>query len=147
LRTDARNFGSRHQRLDQAFSRGIVHYNYRRIDEDIFAKAMKCSWPPTARMKASTITPAGITGPMAESSSTPRGQDRGRRLRRRRQPTCDFKRRISLCLSSPKFGVAEPPRQRRLPHQGPPLLLAQYQRVDQACAWVSKTRQADNGEL
>jgi hypothetical protein len=36
---------------DQTFSRGIVHYNYRRIDEDIFGKSYESrptiyAWPP-----------------------------------------------------------------------------------------------------
>jgi len=52
---------------DQAFSRGIVHYNYRRIDEDIFGKSYEMFLASNRKDEGIYYTPAGITGPMADS--------------------------------------------------------------------------------
>lgn len=53
---------------DQTFStRGIVHYNYRRIDEDIFGKSYEMFLAANRKDEGIYYTPAGITGPMAGS--------------------------------------------------------------------------------
>ena len=52
---------------DQAPSRGIVHYNYRRIDEDIFGKSYEMFLASNRKDEGIYYTPAGITGPMADS--------------------------------------------------------------------------------
>ena len=52
---------------DQTFSRGIVHYNYRRIDEDIFGKSYEMFLAANRKDEGIYYTPAGITGPMADS--------------------------------------------------------------------------------
>jgi len=52
---------------EQTFSRGIVHYNYRRIDEDIFGKSYEMFLAANRKDEGIYYTPAGITGPMAES--------------------------------------------------------------------------------
>ena len=53
---------------DQTFStRGIVHYNYRRIDEDIFGKSYEMFLASNRKDEGIYYTPAGITGPMADS--------------------------------------------------------------------------------
>ncbi len=52
---------------DQTFSRGIVHYNYRRIDEDIFGKSYEMFLASNRKDEGIYYTPAGITAPMADS--------------------------------------------------------------------------------
>src|SRR5208337_79625 len=52
---------------DKAFSRGIVHYNYRRIDEDIFGKSYEMFLAANRKDEGIYYTPAGITTPMADS--------------------------------------------------------------------------------
>jgi hypothetical protein len=50
---------------DQTFStRGIVHYNYRRIDEDIFGKSYEMFLAANRKDEGIYYTPADITGPM-----------------------------------------------------------------------------------
>ena len=52
---------------DQTFSRGIVHYNYRRIDEDIFGKSYEMFLAANRKDEGIYYTPASITAPMADS--------------------------------------------------------------------------------
>ena len=52
---------------DNAFKRGIVHYNYRRIDEDIFGKSYEMFLAANRKDEGIYYTPAGITAPMADS--------------------------------------------------------------------------------
>ena len=51
----------------KTFQRGIVHYNYRRIDEDIFGKSYEMFLAANRKDEGIFYTPAGITGPMADS--------------------------------------------------------------------------------
>ncbi len=61
-------FRPRHQHLGPDFhTRGIVHYNYRRIDEDIFGKSYEMFLAANRKDEGIYYTPAGITGPMADS--------------------------------------------------------------------------------
>src|SRR5207249_108077 len=53
---------------DQTFStRGIVHYNYRTINEDIFGKSYEMFLAANRKDEGIYYTPAAITIPMAES--------------------------------------------------------------------------------
>ena len=61
------NFVLGEEAWDQVFSRGIVHYNYRRIDEDIFGKSYEMFLASNRKDEGIYYTPAGITGPMADS--------------------------------------------------------------------------------
>ena len=51
----------------KTFQRGIVHYNYRRIDEDIFGKSYEMFLAANRKDEGIFYTPAGITAPMADS--------------------------------------------------------------------------------
>jgi hypothetical protein len=52
---------------NKIFSRGIVHYNYRRINEDIFGKSYEMFLAANRKDEGIYYTPAPITTPMAES--------------------------------------------------------------------------------
>jgi hypothetical protein len=52
---------------DQVFHRGIVHYNYRRINEDIFGKSYEMFLAANRKDEGIYYTPATITTPMANS--------------------------------------------------------------------------------
>ncbi len=51
----------------KTFQRGIVHYNYRLIDEDIFGKSYEMFLAANRKDEGIFYTPAGITAPMADS--------------------------------------------------------------------------------
>ena len=51
----------------KVFQRGIVHYNYRLINEDIFGKSYEMFLAANRKDEGIFYTPAGITAPMAES--------------------------------------------------------------------------------
>ena len=51
----------------KTFQRGIVHYNYRRIDEDIFGKSYEMFLAANRKDEGIVYTPAGITVPMTAS--------------------------------------------------------------------------------
>ncbi len=52
---------------DKVFSRGLVHYNYRTINEDIFGKSYEMFLAANRKDEGIYYTPATITIPMAES--------------------------------------------------------------------------------
>lgn len=52
---------------DKVFSRGIVHYNYRKINEDIFGKSYEMFLASNRKDEGIYYTPAPITTPMADS--------------------------------------------------------------------------------
>ena len=54
-------------RWDDVFKRGIVHYNYRRINEDIFGKSYEMFLAANRKDEGIFYTPAPITTPMADS--------------------------------------------------------------------------------
>ncbi len=54
-------------RWDKVFSRGIVHYNYRTINEDIFGKSYEMFLAANRKDEGIYYTPAPITAPMADS--------------------------------------------------------------------------------
>ncbi len=51
----------------KTFQRGIVHYNYRLINEDIFGKSYEMFLASNRKDEGIFYTPASITGPMADS--------------------------------------------------------------------------------
>jgi hypothetical protein len=52
---------------DRVFHRGLVHYNYRRINEDIFGKSYEMFLAANRKDEGIYYTPAPITTPMANS--------------------------------------------------------------------------------
>ncbi|HEY1662819.1 MAG TPA: hypothetical protein VGI03_10410 [Verrucomicrobiae bacterium] len=134
---------------DQVFSRGIVHYNYRRIDEDIFGKSYEMFLAANRKGEGIYYTPAPITGPMANAivnSLAAKIVDEicdavG-------SQKCDFARADKLLAQLAEIRVAD-----TACGSGGFLIKVlrsfwqQYQRIDAACAWVAKILKPDNGEL
>ena len=134
---------------EQTFSRGIVHYNYRRIDEDIFGKSYEMFLAAHRKDEGIYYTPAGITTPMAdalveslagglvEEICAAAGNQR-----------CDFARAEQLMTELGEIRVAD-----TACGSGGFLIKVlrgfwrQYQRIDAACAWVQKILRPENGEL
>jgi hypothetical protein len=135
---------------DQTFStRGIVHYNYRRIDEDIFGKSYEMFLAANRKDEGIYYTPAGITGPMADSlvnSLAGKIVDEIRDAVGNQK--CDFQRADRLMDQLAEIRVAD-----TACGSGGFLIKAlrgfwqQYQRIDAACAWVQKILKPDNGEM
>ena len=134
---------------DQAFSRGIVHYNYRRIDEDIFGKSYEMFLAANRKDEGIYYTPAGITGPMADSLvQSLAGKLVDDICAAVGSQKCDFPRANELMAQLAEIRVAD-----TACGSGGFLIKVlrsfwlQYQRVEQACAWVQKILKPDNGEL
>jgi hypothetical protein len=134
---------------DSAFSRGIVHYNYRRIDEDIFGKSYEMFLAANRKDEGIYYTPAGITGPMADSMvATLAGGIVDEICALVGTQTCDFKKAARLMARLAEIRVAD-----TACGSGGFLIKVlrafwqQYQRIDRACAWVAKILKPDNGEL
>ena len=111
---------------DQTFSRGIVHYNYRRIDEDIFGKSYEMFLAANRKDEGIYYTPAGITGPMADSLvNSLAGKLVDEICAAVGSQKCDFKpRRPTHGATGRNPRGRHRLRLRRFPHQSPPLLLA-----------------------
>ena len=135
---------------DQTFStRGIVHYNYRRIDEDIFGKSYEMFLAANRKDEGIYYTPAGITGPMADSLvNSLAGKIVDEICDAVGSQKCDFKRAEKLMAQLFEIRVAD-----TACGSGGFLIKAlrsfwqQYQRIDQASAWVQKILKPDNGEM
>ena len=134
---------------DQTFSRGIVHYNYRRIDEDIFGKSYEMFLAANRKDEGIYYTPAGITGPMADSLvNSLAGKLVDEICAAAGSQQCDFKRADQLMAQLAEIRVAD-----TACGSGGFLIKAlrsfwlQYQRIDAACAWVQKILKPDNGEM
>ncbi len=135
---------------DQTFStRGIVHYNYRRIDEDIFGKSYEMFLAANRKDEGIYYTPAGITGPMAGSLvNSLAGKLVDEICDAVGSQKCDFKRAEKLMARLFEIRVAD-----TACGSGGFLIKAlrgfwnQYQRIDKACAWVLKILKPDNGEM
>ena len=134
---------------DQTFSRGIVHYNYRRIDEDIFGKSYEMFLAANRKDEGIYYTPAGITGPMAESLvKSLAGKIVDEICEAVGSQKCDFARAEKLMAQLAEIRVAD-----TACGSGGFLIKVlrsfwqQYQRVDQACAWVQKILKPENGEM
>ena len=135
---------------DQTFStRGIVHYNYRRIDEDIFGKSYEMFLAANRKDEGIYYTPAGITGPMADSLvNSLAGKITNEICNAVGSQQCNFKRADKLMAQLAEIRVAD-----TACGSGGFLIKAlrsfwnQYQRIDAACAWVLKILKPDNGEM
>ena len=134
---------------DQTFSRGIVHYNYRRIDEDIFGKSYEMFLAANRKDEGIYYTPAGITGPMADSLvNSLAGKLADEICDAVGNQKCEFTRAEKLMAQLAEIRVAD-----TACGSGGFLIKVlrafwrQYERIDQACAWVQKILKPDNGEL
>ena len=135
---------------DQTFStRGIVHYNYRRIDEDIFGKSYEMFLAANRKDEGIYYTPAGITGPMADSLvNSLAGKLVDEICAAVGSQKCDFKKADQLMAQLAEIRVAD-----TACGSGGFLIKVlrafwrHYQRIDSACAWVQKILKPDNGEL
>ena len=134
---------------DETFSRGIVHYNYRRIDEDIFGKSYEMFLAANRKDEGIYYTPAGITGPMAESLvNSLAGKLVDEICDAVGSQKCDFARAEKLMAQLAEIRVAD-----TACGSGGFLIKVlrafwqQYQRVDAACDWVQKIIKPANGEM
>lgn len=134
---------------DQAPSRGIVHYNYRRIDEDIFGKSYEMFLASNRKDEGIYYTPAGITGPMADSLvNSLAGKLVDEICIAVGSQACDFQRADELMAQLAEIRVAD-----TACGSGGFLIKVlrafwrQYQRIDSACAWVARILKPDTGEL
>ena len=108
---------------DQTFStRGIVHYNYRRIDEDIFGKSYEMFLAANRKDEGIYYTPAGITGPMADSLvNSLAGKLVDEICDAVGSQKCDFKHADKLMAQLAEIRVADTAcGSRRFSHQGAP---------------------------
>jgi hypothetical protein len=134
---------------DQTFSRGIVHYNYRRIDEDIFGKSYEMFLASNRKDEGIYYTPAGITGPMADSLvNSLAGKLVDEICDAVGSQKCDFKRADQFMAQLAEIRVAD-----TACGSGGFLIKVlrcfwqQYQRIDAACAWAQRILKPDNGEM
>jgi hypothetical protein len=134
---------------DQTFSRGIVHYNYRRIDEDIFGKSYEMFLAANRKDEGIFYTPAAITRPMADSLvNSLAGKLVDEICHAVSSQTCDFARADKLMAQLAEIRVADTGC-----GSGGFLIKVlrafwqQYQRIDQASAWVQKILKPENGEM
>ena len=134
---------------EQTFSRGIVHYNYRRIDEDIFGKSYEMFLAANRKDEGIFYTPAGITGPMADSLvQSLAGNLADEICEAVGSQKCDFARADGLMARLAEIRVAD-----MACGSGGFLIKVlrafwqHYQRIDCACAWVEKILKPANGEL
>ncbi len=132
-----------------AMGRGIVNYNYRRIDEDIFGKSYEMFLAANRKDEGIYYTPAGITGPMADSlvNSLAAGLVDGICAAVGSQK-CDFKQADTLMTQLAEIRVAD-----TACGSGGFLIKVlrafwrQYERIEKASAWVQKILKPDNGEM
>ena len=134
---------------DQVFSRGIVHYNYRRIDEDIFGKSYEMFLAANRKDEGIYYTPAGITAPMADSLvNSLAGKLVDEICTAVGSQQCDFKQADRLMAQLTEIRVAD-----TACGSGGFLIKVlrafwrQYQRVEQASHWVVELTSHKNGEL
>ncbi|MCC6822382.1 MAG: N-6 DNA methylase [Verrucomicrobia subdivision 3 bacterium] len=134
---------------DETFSRGIVHYNYRRIDEDIFGKSYEMFLASNRKDEGIYYTPAGITGPMADSLvNSLAGKLVDEICAAVGSQKCNFKRADQLMAQLAEIRVAD-----TACGSGGFLIKVlrafwrQYRRIDAAGAWVQKILKPENGEM
>jgi len=134
---------------EETFSRGIVHYNYRRIDEDIFGKSYEMFLAANRKDEGIYYTPAGITRPMADSMvHSLAGKIVDEICDAVGSQKCDFVRAEKLMAQLAEIRVAD-----MACGSGGFLIKVlrafwqQYQLIDNACAWVQKILKPENGEL
>jgi N-6 DNA Methylase len=132
-----------------AMGRGIVNYNYRRIDEDIFGKSYEMFLPANRKDEGIYYTPASITGPMADSlvnSLAAKIVDEISAAVSHQK--CDFAQAEKLMAQLAEIRVAD-----TACGSGGFLIKVlrafwrQYKHINDACAWVHKILKPDNGEM
>jgi hypothetical protein len=126
-----------------------VHYNYRRIDEDIFGKSYEMFLAANRKDEGIYYTPASITGPMAESLvNSLTGKIVDELCDAVGSQKCEFVRAEHLMGQLAEIRVAD-----TACGSGGFLIKVlrcfwqQYQRVDKASAWVQKILKPENGEM
>jgi hypothetical protein len=132
-----------------AMGRGIVNYNYRRIDEDIFGKSYEMFLAANRKDEGIYYTPAGITGPMADSLvNSLAGKIVDEICAAVGSQKCNFAAADKLMAQLAEIRVAD-----TACGSGGFLIKIlrafwqQYKRVDDASAWVHKILKPDNGEM
>ena len=134
---------------DQTFSRGIVHYNYRRIDEDIFGKSYEMFLAANRKDEGIYYTPAGITGPMADALvDALAGKLVDDLCAAVGSQRCDFARAEQLMAQLAEIRVADT----ACGSNGFLIKVLRafwrhYQRIDHACHWVVELTRHKDGEL
>ncbi len=130
---------------NQTFQRGIVHYNYRLINEDIFGKSYEMFLAANRKDEGIYYTPAGITVPMADClvdtlvapllNSIAEAVDKNK---------CDFKTADALMEKLTCITIAD-----TAAGSGGFLIKVlraiwrHYQKIDDACAWIKKIKGTD----
>jgi hypothetical protein len=134
---------------DQAFSRGIVHYNYRRIDEDIFGKSYEMFLASNRKDEGIYYTPADITAPMADSLvNSLAGKIVDEICEAVSSRKCDFVAADKFMAKLAEIRVAD-----TACGSGGFLIKVlrafwrQYQRIEAASAWVVKITSPDTSNL
>ena len=132
-----------------AMGRGIVNYNYRRIDEDIFGKSYEMFLAANRKDEGIYYTPAGITAPMADSMVKSLAAKLVDEIcEAAGSQKCDFARADKLMAQLAELRVAD-----TACGSGGFLIKVlrafwqQYQRVETACSWVNKMLRPENGEM
>jgi hypothetical protein len=132
-----------------AMGRGVVNYNYRRIDEDIFGKSYEMFLAADRKDEGIYYTPAGITTPMADSLvDTLAGSLVDQVCTAVDAKVCDFARADALLAELAEIRVAD-----TACGSGGFLIKVlrafwrQYQRVDAATGWVTRLLKPGNGSL
>ncbi|MBV9658083.1 MAG: N-6 DNA methylase [Verrucomicrobia bacterium] len=131
-------------RWDDVFKRGIVHYNYRRINEDIFGKSYEMFLAANRKDEGIYYTPAPITAPMAdslvESLFSPLVETICALVDKER---CEFAEAGKLMAQLADIRIAD-----TAAGSGGFLIKvlrtiwAQYARIEHACAWLKKSNVA-----
>jgi hypothetical protein len=132
-----------------AMGRGIVNYNYRRIDEDIFGKSYEMFLAANRKDEGIYYTPAGITGPMADSLvNSLAGKIVDEICAAVGRQKCNFASADKLMAQLAEIRVAD-----TACGSGGFLIKVlrafwrQYKRVDDASAWVHRILKPESGEM
>lgn len=132
-----------------AMGRGVVNYNYRRIDEDIFGKSYEMFLAADRKDEGIYYTPAGITTPMADSLVDKlAGPLVDQVCAAVDAKVCDFAQADALLAQVAEIRIAD-----TACGSGGFLIKVlrafwrQYQRVDDATGWVTRLLKPGNGSL
>ena len=127
---------------NKVFQRGLVHYNYRTINEDIFGKSYEMFLASNRKDEGIYYTPATITIPMAESLvASLFGPVVDEICAAIHKDTCDFAKARELMARLTRLHVAD-----TAAGSGGFLIKvlravwAQYERIPAALEWLSKLK-------
>ena len=136
-------------RWDDVFKRGIVHYNYRRINEDIFGKSYEMFLAANRKDEGIFYTPAPITTPMADSLVTALFSPLVERICALvHQDRCDFAAADELMDELANLRIAD-----TAGGSGGYLIKvlraiwAQYGKIEAALAWMDAIKIKEGGDL